>query len=253
MKRLDNKVAVVTGAASGMGRAIALLFAQEGAKVTVSDLKEEAAQLVVDEIKSNGGEAFAIAANVTNEEDIQLLIDQTVQKFNTVDILVNNAGIMDNFLPVHELDDATWDRVFAVNTNGVMRGMRKVMPLFLKKKQGVILNIGSAASVFGSRAGFAYTASKHAVAGMTKNAGYMYAKEGIRVNAILPGGVETNIGITMDNPSQFGSEKAMAGTNTNPRTGQPDEIAAFALFLCSDEASFVNGETILADGGWGAY
>jgi NAD(P)-dependent dehydrogenase (short-subunit alcohol dehydrogenase family) len=253
MKRLDNKVAVVTGAASGMGRAIALLFAQEGAKVTVSDLKEEAAQLVVDEIKSNGGEAFAIAANVTNEEDIQLLIDQTVQKFNTVDILVNNAGIMDNFLPVHELDDATWDRVFAVNTNGVMRGMRKVMPLFLKKKQGVILNIGSAASVFGSRAGFAYTASKHAVAGMTKNAGYMYAKEGIRVNAILPGGVETNIGTTMDNPSQFGSEKAMAGTNTNPRTGQPDEIAAFALFLCSDEASFVNGETILADGGWGAY
>ncbi len=253
MGRLDNKVVVVTGAASGMGRAIAILFANEGAKVVVSDLKKEAAQVVVDEIKAQGKDAYALAANVSKQQDIDQLIDQTIDHYDTVDVLVNNAGIMDNFLPAHELDDETWYRVFSVNTDGVMRGMRKVLPLFLDKGKGVILNIGSAASVFGTRAGFAYTASKHAVAGMTKNAGHMYAKKGIRVNAILPGGVETNIGLTMSNPSEFGAEKAMAGSVTNPRSGKPEEIAHLALFLCSDEASFVNGETILADGGWGAY
>ncbi|NOU63065.1 glucose 1-dehydrogenase [Paenibacillus sp. LMG 31461] len=251
--KLSGKVAIVTGAASGMGKAIAELFAAEGAKVIVSDLRVEAAQTVVAGIEAKGGTAIAVAANVANEEDVAQMIDTAVKEYGTVDILINNAGIMDNFVPAGDLTDELWERVFAINTTGVMRTTRKVLPIFTERKSGVIVNIASAGGLNGSRAGAAYTASKHAVVGFTKNVGFQYANLGIRCNAIAPGGVSTNIGTTINAPNPFGMERAMVGMGLNPRAGEPEEIAKVALFLASDDASFVNGTVVTADAGWTAY
>ncbi|MBC1794992.1 SDR family oxidoreductase [Listeria booriae] len=253
MGKLAGKVAVVTGAASGMGRQIAELYAKEGAKVVVADIQLEEAQKTVDEIKANNGEALAVVANVMKEEDIQAMIDKAVETYGTLDILVNNAGIMDNFVPAGEVTDELWDRVFAINTTGVMRTTRKAISIFEKQGNGVIVNIASAGGLFGSRAGAAYTASKHAVVGFTKNVGFQYANKNIRCNAIAPGAVNTNIGTTLYAPDEFGQERAMIGMGTNPRVGEASEIAKVALFLGSDDSSFVNGTVITADAGWTAY
>lgn len=251
--RLQGKVAVVTGAASGMGKAIAELFAKEGSKVVVSDINLGAANATVEEIKSNDGEAISVLADVAKEEDIQNLINTAVNTYGTLDILVNNAGIMDNFEPAGDIEDDNWERIFAINTTSVMRATRKALPIFLEKQQGVIVNIASAGGLAGARAGAAYTASKHAVVGFTKNTGFMYALKGIRCNAIAPGGVETNIGTTMANINKFGMGRTEPGMAVNPRMGKPEEIAKLALFLASDESSFVNGAVITADAGWTAY
>jgi len=251
--RLPGKVAVVTGAASGMGEAIAKLFAREGAKVVVADLVAAGAQRVADEIRSSGGTALAVTANVAVEQDVQAMIDAAVREWGTLDILVNNAGIMDNMMPAHEVTDELWEKVMAVNATGPMRAIRKALPIFMEKGRGCIINIASIGGLNGSRAGAAYTASKHAVIGLTKNVAFQYAQQGIRCNAIAPGAVATNIASTITSPSPFGAEKAGLGMALNPRIGQPHEIAAAALFLASDEASFVNGAVLVVDGGWSAY
>jgi NAD(P)-dependent dehydrogenase (short-subunit alcohol dehydrogenase family) len=236
-----------------MGRAIALLFAKEGARVVVSDINLETLNKVVAEITFDGGIATAVMGNVAKEQDIQNIVDTAINTYGTLDILVNNAGIMDNFVPAAEVTDELWERVFAVNITGPMRATRKALPIFIKKGAGIIVNIASAGGLLGSRAGVSYTASKHAVIGLTKNVGFQYAKLGIRCNAIAPGAVNTNIGKTIYNPSQFGMERAMAGMNLNPRVGEPEEIARVALFLACDDSSFINGTVITADSGWTAY
>jgi len=251
--KLQQKVAVVTGAGAGMGRAIAILFAKEGAKVVAADIQPEAVRATVSEIEANGGTAVAVEADISREEHIQRMIDTAVQSFGTLDILVNNAGIMDNFVPAAEVTDELWEKVFAVNTTGTMRAIRKALPIFLEKGKGVIVNVASVGGLQGSRAGAAYTASKHAVVGLTKNVAFQYALKGIRCNAIAPGGVNTNIGATLRQPNAFGMERATAGIGLNPRAGEPEEIATVALFLASDDASFVNGAVITADAGWTAY
>lgn len=251
--RLSGKVAIVTGAASGMGKSIAELFAAEGAKVVVSDLNLENASQVVKGIEAKGGAALVVQANVALEDDVQRMFDEAMGAYGTVDILVNNAGIMDNFVPAGDLTDELWERVFAVNTTGPMRTTRKALSIFVPKQSGVIVNVASAGGLFGSRSGAAYTASKHAVVGLTKNVGFQYAAMGIRCNAIAPGGVNTNISASMTAPNPFGAERAMAGLGINPRVGEPEEIAKVALFLASDESSFVNGTIVTADAGWTAY
>jgi len=251
--KLEGKVAVVTGAGSGMGREIAKLFAREGAKVVVSDYVEQTAKETVDMITGAGGTATLAVADVSKEEDVQRMIDTAVQTYGTLDILVNNAGIMDGMTPAHELTDPLWERVIAVNTTGPMRAIRKALPIFMAKGKGVIINIASIGGLQGSRAGAAYTTSKHALIGLTRNVGFQYAGHGIRCNAIAPGGVETNIGTGIAAPSKFGMDHAMKGMAANPRTGKPEEIATVALFLASDDASFVNGAVIVADAGWTAY
>ncbi|WP_371069261.1 SDR family oxidoreductase [Sediminibacillus sp. JSM 1682029] len=250
--KLKDKVAIVTGAASGMGKAIAQLYAAEGAKVVVADINLDGAEAVVEEIIRNGGNAKAVSVNVIKQEDVDKMIDTAISEYGTLDILVNNAGIMDGFQPVGDIEDDQWDFIFDVNTKGVMRAMRKAIPIFLEKQAGVIINTASTGGLNGAHAGATYGASKHAVIGLTKNTGFMYADKGIRCNAIAPGGVETNIGSSMKNINQFGFERTKSVRDVMPRTGKPEEIAKVALFLASDEASFVNGTVVTADGGWTA-
>jgi len=250
--RLEGKVAVVTGAASGMGKAIAELYAKEGAKVVVSDLNLEGAEAVATGIQAVGGQAVAIKTNVADANDINAMIDTAVQQFGTLDILVNNAGIMDNMAPVGDVNDDRWDLIFEVNTKGVMRAIRKAIPIFLEKGKGVIINTASTGGFSGAHAGAAYTASKHAVVGITKNTGFMYAQKGIRCNAIAPGATMTNIASTMRDINEFGLSRTQVTQGVIPRVGQPEEIAQVALFLASDESSFINGAVIAADAGWTA-
>ncbi|GAK04990.1 3-oxoacyl-[acyl-carrier protein] reductase [Geomicrobium sp. JCM 19037] len=248
--KLDQKVAVVTGAASGMGEAIAKLYAREGASVVVADLNEEGANAVTASIKEQGGQAVAVKVNVAEQDDVNTMIETAVDTFGSIDILVNNAGIMDGFEPAGEITDEKWDLLFEVNTKSVMRSTRKALPYFLEKEAGVIVNIASSGGLNGAHAGVSYTASKHAVVGITKNTGYMYADKGIRCNAIAPGGVQTNIASSLNNVSEFGSGRLQAARSVMPRVGQADEIAKVALFLASDDASFVNGTVVTADAGW---
>lgn len=250
---LSGKVALITGAGSGMGRAISELFASRGASVVVADMNPERAKETVDHIAAAGGKAVEVDGNVTLQADVDKMVDTAVEAFGTLDILVNNAGIMDSFHTAESVSDKTWDLVMAVNTKGPMMLMRKALPIFLEKGSGNIVNICSIGGLEGSRAGIAYTASKHALVGMTKNVGFQYATKGIRCNGIAPGAVETNIGDTMRDPDPFGMERALLGSNLNPGIAQPIEIARVAAFLASDESAFVNGEIVVADMGMTAY
>lgn len=249
--KLEGKVAVITGSASGIGKEIAKLYAKEGASVVISDLNEKGALEVVQEIENENGKAIAVAANVTKQADVDYMIDQAVNTYGKLDILVNNAGIMDKMTPAADITDELWDNVFAINTTSMMRSTRKALSVFLEAESGVIINMASAAALYGSRAGVAYTAAKHAVVGLTKNVGFQYATKGIRCNAIAPGGVNTEIAGGESN--EFGMDRVMSGATNNPRSGEPIEVAKVALFLASDDSSFVNGEVIKADAGWMAY
>lgn len=252
MKILANKVALVTGAGSGIGKAIAMLFAANGAKVVLADVHQINIEAVAKNIETSGGTALCFAADISREGDIDQLIDFTVRNYKTLDILVNNAGIMDSFTPVEDVSNELWDRVMGVNLNGPFYACRRAVKIFLKKKKGIIINVASIGGLFGGRAGCAYTASKHAIIGLTKNIGYDYANKGIRCNAIAPGGVNTNITHGME-PHPFGLERMVAGANNIPLAANPDNIAELALFLVSDGAAFINGAVVTADGGWTAY
>lgn len=252
--RLKDKVAIITGAGSGMGAAMAKLFTAEGASVVAADLNKDGVDQVVSDITDNGGKAVATKTDVSNEEDIKAMFKLAKDQFGELDIVVNNAGIMDNMAAIGSLTDDMWKKVFAVNTDSVMYSTREAVKEFLPKKQGVILNIASVGGTNGGRAGVAYTASKHAVVGITKNTAYMYQKEGIRVNAIAPGGIKTNIAQSMGkNVDKFGFERQSQGMGTSPEPGTAEEIANTALFLVSDEARYVSGAVLPVDGSWTAY
>ena len=252
MKKLENKIAIVTGAGSGMGKAIAMLFAKEGAKVALADLVQVDAEAVAQEIRKEGGKALALACDISKEESVIELIETVLSEFGGLDILVNNAGIMDNFTPLDRVGDGLWEKVMAVNVNGPFYASRLAIRHMLTKGKGVIINIASVGGLNGARAGLAYTTSKHALVGMTKNIGFMYAKKGIRCNAIAPGGVNTNI-MKNAQPDAEGAVLCSSGIGSNPRMGEPEEIAKTALFLASDDSSFITGTVITADGGWTAY
>ena len=251
--KLQSKVAIVTGAASGMGKAIAAGYASEGAQVVVSDLNLEGAQAVADSIVASGGEAFAIQTNVAKTEDLQVLFDETIAKYGKLDILVNNAGIMDGMEPVNEISDDRWDMIFAVNTTSVMKSMRIATNIFLEQGHGVIINNISVGGLNGGRSGAAYAASKHAVVGLTKNTAFMFSQKGIRCNGIAPGAVATNISQSMRNISEYGVAQQQKGSTLIPRVGEPKEIAKLAIFLGSEDSSFINGQIITADAGWTSY
>lgn len=250
--RLDGKIVLLTGASGGMGKDMALLFAKEGAKVVAVARRMSKLEEVSKEAEALAGEVAPFEGDVSNTDSIDAMVDFAMEKYGSIDILVNNAGIMDNFVPLGDLSDELWDKVMTINLEAPMKLMRKVVPIMEKQEKGNIINISSLGGIYGARAGAAYTASKYALTGLTKNVAYMYAEKGIRANAICPGGVETDIMSTLQ-PNEFGMERIMKGTANNPRSGTGQEIANIALFLASDESSFINGDTIVADAGWTAY
>lgn len=265
--RLSNKTALVTGAASGNGKAIATLFAREKAKVVLVDINKSELEKVVASLSEQGFDVTGIEADVTKEADIQKMVDQTLAKYGRLDILVNNAGIFDELMPVGEVSDDLWYKIMETNLNAPMRAIRKVIPIFEKQGGGVIVNTASIAGLTGARGGgAAYVASKHGLIGLTKNVAFNYKEKNIRCNAVAPGRVETNLRANSERLAGSKSardrsienwkdieNKVTEGYITNMRKCTPDEIARVVLFLASDEASFVNGSVFVADGGWTSY
>ncbi|MDD5095542.1 MAG: SDR family NAD(P)-dependent oxidoreductase [Dehalococcoidia bacterium] len=206
--RLKGKVAVITGAGSGIGRAMAILFAHEGAKIVAGELNAAALDAVVKTVRASGGEITGMKTNVAIKSEAEGLIDASVNTYGRIDILCNNAGVMDLNQGIGELTDEIWRRVMSVNLDGPMFTSRRTVPIMLKQGNGSIINIASVAGFEGGAAGVAYTASKHALVGLTRNTAWMYAKNGLRCNAICPGGVKTNmaslqkagIGILIESP-----------------------------------------------------
>ncbi|WP_407885719.1 SDR family NAD(P)-dependent oxidoreductase [Levilactobacillus sp. N40-8-2] len=225
VQQLANKVAIVTGAGSGKGQAIAELFAKQGAQVVAADSNTEALKAVVDGINAAGGTAIAAVTDVTKDADVTAMVQRAVDQFGRLDILVNNAGMLDKLAPADTLTNELWDRVMTVNTTSVMLATREALKRFTTQDAGVILNIAAVEGDTSDRASAAYAASKHAVVGLTKNTAFMYQNAGIRTNAIAPGNKDTEspLGITV------------------PTMPSGNKIAQTALFLCSDAASYVNG------------
>lgn len=251
---LKDKVAVITGAGSGIGKASVDLFTKNGAKVIAADIKFDLVEALKTEFADRAELIFPIKVNVADRAEVEAMIDFAVEKCGKLDILFNNAGIMDGMMPVAEVEDDFWNRVMSVNTNSVMYACRKAVRYFMEKEiKGNIINTASLGGLQGGRAGFAYTASKHAVVGMTKNIAFMYSDTGIRCNAICPGAVMTNIGLGSNAPSPRGAQKMQAGMPLCTSFADPYQLANIALFLASENSSFINGAAITADGGWSSY
>lgn len=243
--RFTGKTVIVTGAGSGIGRATASRIGREGGRVVAADVSGER----LDELVADLPEAdiVPVAGDVTDDAAIALI---TERAGGIVDGLVNVAGIMDNMTPVHEVSDEVWRRVFAVNVDGTMKLMRAVIPGMLERSRGAIVNIASEASLRGSAAGVAYTASKHAVVGLTKNSAFMYGPSGLRINAVVPGPVITNIEADFDSP--LGAERVRTAMAVMPEAVEADALAASITFLLSDDGVNVNGAILPSDGGWSA-
>ncbi len=247
--KLENKVAVVTGGGSGMGKATSLLFAAEGAKVAVVDLDERAASECATEIEKAGGKAVAIRADVSKQADVQNMIEAAAKRLGPPTIAFNNAGIEGESGFVANMTEEAFDRVIAINLRGVFLGMKYVLPHMIKAGGGSIVNQASIAGMVAVRGGAAYCAAKAGVIALTRVAALEYARYNIRVNCICPGGIET----PMAKRIRRGAEpdpKAISRISVLNRMGKPEEIARMALFLASEDGSFATGAPFVVDGGW---
>ncbi|MFY9482675.1 MAG: SDR family NAD(P)-dependent oxidoreductase [Tissierellaceae bacterium] len=242
--KLKGKVAIVTGSTSGMGRATAELFAREGAKVVVTGRNEARAKEVVDKIKAEGNEAIYVTADMLKMDDVKKIFDVTMETYGTVDILFNNAGML-SITPLQEISLEEWENTFRVNVTAPMYLTQLCAPVMKEKGKGVIINTGSVAGAHAHHGPAAYCSSKHAIGGLTKSMAYELGPE-IRANAILPGAIMTAM------VDSVGGEAAVAHLKEDSplkRVGYPDDIANVALFLATDESSFINGQLIRVDGG----
>lgn len=246
--KLDGNVFLVTGAASGMGRAQAKLFANEGAKVIAGDINLEGVKEVTEDIVSNGGEALAVEMDISNRDSIQRAVKEGINKFGHIDILSNTAGILDDYAPTLDTSEDLWDKIMNINLKGVYLVTNEVLPQMVDRGKGTVINIASIAAFVAGGGGAAYTAAKHGIAGYTKQLSFDYGPKGIKANAIAPGAIET--GMTKDIFS--GDAAVMESVRSVPagRYGYPEEIANLALFLASDDSDFMHGAVVPVDGGW---
>lgn len=244
--RFTGKTAFVTGSASGIGRATALAFAAEGARVAILDRTDEALRQTADAIRKLGGEALVITCDVSEPEQVEAAVTRTVETFGRLDIAFNNAGVENKAAPLAEITLEEWDRILDINLRGTFLCMKYEITQMLKQGGGVVVNTSSGAGVRGVAGGSSYAASKHAIIGMTKSAALDYAKSNIRVSAILPGNIETPM---MD---RFTSGDIQKAIDLEPvgRLGKPEEIAEAVLWMSSDLGAFVTGASISVDGGW---
>lgn len=251
--RLEGKTAIVTGAASGIGLATAKLFAQEGASIIAADWNRERLDAAVAEISSTGA-ITGCEGDISDRAHAERLVELAVSTYGGLDILVNNAGVMDYMAGVGEVTDEIWRKVLAINLDGPMFTSRRAVQHMLEHGGGTIVNIASTAGISGAAAGAAYTTSKHALVGLTRNTAWMYAERGIRCNAICPGGTATNIQETMpqDRLDPTGLARAMEFGSLAPAFLDPIDIAELALYFASDASLRISGAIVPADGGWTA-
>ncbi len=246
MGRLDGKVAIITGSTSGMGRETAYLFAEEGAKVVVVGRREERAKEAVEKIKADGGEAMYVVADMSKKEDIENVVDETVEKYGTVDIVFNNAGAI-TYKNTMEIDLEEWNRIYAINVTSHLIMAQKVAPIMKEKGEGYIVNTGSIAGTSARWGLSAYATTKHAVSGLTKALARDLGPE-IRVNAILPGAINSEM---LDSAGGADGDAVAPMKDMSPlgRIGQGREIGEAALFLATPQSSFITGQLIRVDGG----
>jgi len=243
--RFDGKTIIVTGAGSGIGRATASRIAREGGRVIAVDMNDEGLAAFAAEHADD--DVVTVTANITDDAAIARIAEAAGDE---VDGLANVAGIMDRMQPVHEIEQELWDRVFAVNVTGSFKLMKAVIPGMIERGAGNIVNVASEAGLRGSAAGTAYTASKHAVVGMTKSSAYLYALKGLRINAVAPGAVATGIDGTF--ASELGAERIQRGMAAIPSIARATQLAASIAFLLSDDSTNINGAILPSDGGWSA-
>ncbi len=244
--RFTDKVVFITGAASGIGRAAALAFAAEGARLAILDRSADALKAVQGSLENAGAEVLSKACDVSSPDQVEAAIKQVVERFGRLDIAFNNAGVENKAAPVHEVDLSEWDRILGINLRGTFLCMKHELAQMVKQGGGVVVNTSSGAGIRGVQGGAAYAASKHAIIGLTRSAALDYAKQNIRVNAVLPGNIETPM---MDRFTGGDIQKAI---DLEPvgRLGKPDEIAEAVLWMASDLGGFVTGAATVIDGGW---
>jgi NAD(P)-dependent dehydrogenase (short-subunit alcohol dehydrogenase family) len=249
--RLDGKVAIVTGAGMGMGAATAQVFAGYGAKVIVSDINAAAAEETAAAIRANGGIAHVVLCDVAEEEQVAALVAETVATFGRLDCAVNNAAITPDVLPIAEADMEVWDRVIRVDLRSVMLCMKYEIRAFLAQgSPGAIVNVGSVSSFRPQPANSAYVAAKHGVIGLTKTGSLEYAGRGIRVNAVLPGAIDTPMLRGALQTTGFTEADFAPALSLFGRFGRPEEVAEASAWLCSDAASYVTGHSLGVEGGY---
>lgn len=248
--KLKDKAIVVTGASSGMGRAIVERFVKEGAKVVAVARRKDRLDELAKSLEGESGKIVVFQGDVSKREDNENMIETAIKEFGRLDVLVNNAGIMDDMGPMADVTDEMYEKVMKVNTYGPMCAMRKAVQVFLEQGDGGnIINVVSEGA-FHTCAGAVYCASKAALVSMTKNTAFMYMPNGIRCNAIAPGGIATEISTSMGMPNMAGYGRAKAVIGCSPAPGTGEQIAGAACFLASDDSSYVSGDILMVDGGW---